>query len=70
MPSFCVWVVTDEDRLARRAFEERWGTAETLYVTSTELVEGERVVTSPLSLPVEGARVRVVDGQRGGGDER
>lgn len=54
-----VWVVTDEERLSRRTFETRWGTEGELFIVSDELQDGDRLVTSPLSLPVEGARVTV-----------
>ena len=58
-----LWVVGAEDRLASRKVELRWGSEGQAFVTG-ELEAGDRVVTSALSLPVEGMRVRVV----GGGD--
>ena len=54
-----VWVVDDDERLEQRSFEVLWGSDEELFVSSSELREGDRVVTSPLTSPIEGTRVRV-----------
>ena len=55
-----VWVASEQDELRRRSTETVWGDAENLYVIG-ELVEGDRLVTSRLSLPIEGAPIRVKD---------
>jgi len=53
-----VWVVGEDDRLATRRVEVRWGTVDVVFV-SGELRPGDRVVTSALSLPLVGERVRI-----------
>ncbi len=52
-----VWTVTADDKLARRAVEVAWQDGATAYVVSG-LQSGERIVTTPLSLPIEGAAVK------------
>ncbi len=59
-----VWLVDREDRLARAEVRTAWGDAESLLVTRG-LSPGDRVVTSPLSRPIEGAPVRISDGRGG-----
>ena len=53
-----VWLVGADDRLQRRAVEIGFRSADDIYVTSG-LEDGERLVTSPLSMPIEGMKVRV-----------
>ena len=55
-----VWVAGPDDRLARHQVTVAWGTEDALYVTDG-LSEGDRVVTSALSLPVDGMAVRTAD---------
>ncbi len=50
-----VWIVTDEGTLARKAVHVRWADRTQLYVTGLD--SGDHVVTSPLSLPIEGMKV-------------
>lgn len=57
-----VWVVDESSTLRRREVSPGWREAETLYLLDG-LQSGDRVVTSPLSLPVEGLRVSVVEAQ-------
>lgn len=56
-----VWTVGEGERLLRRPVQVGWREGETVFVTAG-LSEGERVVTSPLSLPVEGLAVQVLSG--------
>lgn len=51
-----VWLVR-EGRLARRVVEIGWSDAETVVVTD-RLDDGDRVVVSPMALPIEGQPVR------------
>ena len=53
-----VWVVGDDETLTRRAVDVGWRTAEYLFLVGG-VEPGERVVTSPLSTPIEGMPVRV-----------
>ncbi len=53
-----VWLADGDDRLARREIEVGWRTERSLYVTSG-LFPGDRIVTTPLSLPVEGMALSV-----------
>lgn len=54
------WVVRDDSRLDRREVQVGWRDADTLYVTSG-LEDGDRVVTSPLALPLQDMAVSVVE---------
>ncbi len=54
-----VWLVGEGERLVRRDVTVGWRRDGQLYVTDG-LSAGDRVVTSPLSLPVEGMAVRVI----------
>lgn len=56
-----VWVVDGAGALDRRAVVVGWGTDEELFVTAG-LADGERVVVSPMSMPIDGMPVRIVDG--------
>jgi multidrug efflux pump subunit AcrA (membrane-fusion protein) len=56
-----VWVVSEEATLEKRELQTVWGDDDTLYVRGG-VAEGEQLVTSPLSAPVEGTRVEVVEG--------
>jgi RND family efflux transporter MFP subunit len=58
-----VWVASAAERLERRQLKVAWATAETLYATEG-LQPGDRVVTSQLSLPVQGAPVEVTNTDR------
>ncbi|RME23982.1 MAG: efflux RND transporter periplasmic adaptor subunit [Deltaproteobacteria bacterium] len=60
-----VWVVADGDRLVRREVTVGWRQDGQLYLTGG-LEAGDRVVTSPLSLPVAGMAVRVIDPETSG----
>ncbi|WP_373044023.1 efflux RND transporter periplasmic adaptor subunit [Vulgatibacter sp.] len=51
-----VWVVSDENKLVRRTVRIAWR-AENDVVVTGGLEAGERVVVSPLSLPIEGMPV-------------
>jgi RND family efflux transporter MFP subunit len=53
-----VWVVDDESRLRRREIEIAWRSREHVLIKSG-VETGERVVTSPLSLPIDGMTVSV-----------
>lgn len=53
-----VWTVDANEQLARRAVEVGWSGPDTV-ILSSGLAPGERVVTSPLSLPVDGMPVSV-----------
>lgn len=53
-----VWIADADDRLARREVAIGWRTDEALYVTDG-LSRGDRIVTTPLSLPVEGMALAV-----------
>ena len=56
-----VWLVDDESTLRRRTVTVRWGTPGEVYIDSG-LQDGERLVHSPLSNPIDGLRVTVVTG--------
>lgn len=53
-----VWVVGKQDRLERRKIEVRWSGADDVYVVG-ELQDGERVVVSPMALPLPGQQVKI-----------
>jgi RND family efflux transporter MFP subunit len=57
-----VWLVDAEDRLRRREVRIGWRDAETAFVTGG-LQPGERLVVSPLAVPVEGSAVRPIPRQ-------
>ena len=59
-----VWTVTDEESLSKREVQIAWRADDTVIVDDG-LVRGDRVVVSPLSLPIDGmpVRVRSTDGQ-------
>lgn len=52
-----VWVVTPEDTLSRRTVRVAWRDSDLVYVTSG-LAAGDRLVVTPPSLPVQGAKVK------------
>ena len=54
-----LWTLTPEDTLARKTVTIAWRGAEQAYVTSG-IADGDRVVTTPPSLAIEGAKVRPV----------
>ncbi|MDA0311410.1 MAG: efflux RND transporter periplasmic adaptor subunit [Gemmatimonadetes bacterium] len=53
-----VWVVSEGDVLEKRTLEAVWGDDDAVFVR-IGLTAGDALVTSPLSSPVEGTRVRV-----------
>jgi RND family efflux transporter MFP subunit len=53
-----VWLASADDKLVRREVTVGWTDADTAYV-SAGLHEGERVITTPLALPVEGMPLAV-----------
>lgn len=53
-----VWIVDDADTLQRRQLEIAWKQPDAVYA-SAGLGPGDRVVTTPLALPVAGMKVRV-----------
>lgn len=53
-----VWIVDDQDRLQPRRVSVAWGDGTYVYVDEG-LVAGERIVTSPVAMPVRGMRVEV-----------
>lgn len=53
-----LWVVDAEDRLLSREVRIAWRTRDALFIDQG-LQDGERVVVSPLSLPIEGQKVQV-----------
>ena len=53
-----VWVVGPDHRLVSRDVEILWGEADTVAVTGG-LKSGDRIVVTPLALPIEGMQVRV-----------
>lgn len=55
-----VWVATPEDTLARRTVAVAWGDPTHVFISSG-LTEGDRVVLTPLSLPIEGMPLDVRD---------
>ena len=54
-----VWLVSSEGTLEERKIRTDWGDSDTVVVTEG-LQAGERVVTSPLSLPIAGMPVTVI----------
>ena len=52
-----LWLVSDEETLTRRTVTVGWRDGETAFIVDG-LESGARVVTTPLSLPVDGAKVR------------
>lgn len=56
-----VWIVDAEDRLELRPVTVAWVGEEHAYVTAG-LRQGERVVTTPPSMPIKGMPVRIVGG--------
>jgi RND family efflux transporter MFP subunit len=56
-----VWVVSPEGVLEKRVFEPVWGDDDALFVREG-LSAGDVLVTSPLSSPVEGTPVLVIEG--------
>ena len=57
-----VWVVGGDNGLVRRTVSVRWAGKSELFVTGLE--PGDRVVTSPIALPIEGMKVSVRDGAK------
>ncbi len=57
-----VWVVDEASRLARRQVSLGWREGDTVFLLDG-IEPGERAVTSPISLPLEGLAVRVVEAQ-------
>lgn len=53
------WVVDKDSKLVSRAVTVRWGDERRVFVTSKELQPGDRVMTTPLSLPMKGLKVQV-----------
>lgn len=53
-----VWTLDGESRLRRREVRVGWRSADQLFVTAG-LSAGDRLVTSPLALPIEGSPARV-----------
>lgn len=53
-----LWVVDSESRLARKKIDVEWGTGNAVYVTGA-ISNGDRVVVTPLSLPIVGQIVDV-----------
>ena len=56
------WVVGAEERLERRDVTVGWRSEDLVFVTAG-LQAGDRVVTSPISVPVPGMAVRITQGQ-------
>lgn len=52
-----IWVADNEARLARRTVDIAWREQDFVLVRGG-LLDGDRVITSPLSMPVAGVRVR------------
>lgn len=61
-PGDTVWVVVEEGRLAKRSIQVAWRTRDEVVATGG-LVEGDRIVVSPLTNPVEGMVVRLLPGE-------
>jgi RND family efflux transporter MFP subunit len=55
-----VWIADSDDKLARREVVSSWGSPETLYVISG-LQDGDRVITTPMALPIEGMPLAVTE---------
>lgn len=55
-----VWVVDGQNALAPRAVAIQWGTEQDVFVTG-QLAAGEKLVVSPLSLPIVGQKVQPQD---------
>ncbi len=53
-----VWIVDRENRLARRKVEVRWSGDTDVYVGG-EIKDGDRVVISPMALPLPGQQVKI-----------
>lgn len=53
------WVMSQEDRLESRTAQVVWRAQDTVFI-DRGIDEGERIVTSPISTPVEGMHLRVV----------
>jgi RND family efflux transporter MFP subunit len=53
-----VWLVNDENRLVTRPVHVAWRGEKSVLITSG-LSEGDRIVVSPVSLPLEGLKVTV-----------
>ncbi|MEZ4369776.1 MAG: efflux RND transporter periplasmic adaptor subunit [Polyangiaceae bacterium] len=53
-----VWIVDKDHRLAKRRVQVRWSGDSDVYVGG-ELKDGERVVVSPMTLPLPGQQVKV-----------
>jgi len=51
-----LWTITAAETLARKKVTVGWSDANTAFITSG-LVSGDRVITTPMSLPIEGAPV-------------
>lgn len=64
-----VWVVGEGDRLAKRRVEVRWSGEDDVYVGG-ELKDGDRVVVSPLALPLPGQQVKIESAPEGKPSER
>jgi RND family efflux transporter MFP subunit len=54
-----VWVVGDDEKLERRTVQTGWSMGDRLQVLSG-LEAGDQVVTTPLSAPIAGTRVRLL----------
>ena len=57
-----MWVVNDEERLESRTVTTGWSLSSSIEVDNG-LQAGDRVVTTPLSGPVAGTRVKLVGGE-------
>ncbi len=57
-----LWIMDGDDRLATREAEVVWRTEETVVV-SNGLADGERLITSTLSTPIEGMKLAVAEGR-------
>lgn len=63
-----VWVVNDKTRLERRAVQVVWREPQRLLVKGS-LKNGDRVVTSPMALPIDGMLVNIFATQNEKGQE-
>ncbi len=72
-----LWIMDDDDRLAVREAEVVWRREETVIVAGraegAHLGDGERLITSTISTPIEGMKLTVAEtrdsaGAGGGGD--
>jgi RND family efflux transporter MFP subunit len=57
------WIVGPDEALQKRTLEVAWGSAQSVFV-SGGIETGERVVTSAISIPIEGQIVRVSESGR------